>query len=214
MKEAKLQGVNTREGLGLLAAVLRQGHPRARRGRPKASTCGRSFLPFDETKTNKMLRQLREVHRQGQGRRLRRSRRGRPASCCVTSSTTIAEAGGNNARHPRRRCSKAADDITDFDADGMLGHDQRRASSIPSACFVLIQVKGGKFVRVFPKKAGTFQLRRRRTSTRSSSTSSSHTIGSRPHGRASRDVEQIATRRAVAERLAATSSTFAVVVAS
>ena len=28
---------------------------------------------------------------------------------------------------------------------------------IPSNCYVLNQVQGGKFVRVFPKKAGTFQ---------------------------------------------------------
>ena len=54
MKEAKLQGVNTVEGLGLLAAVLRQGHPRRAgdRGpvRVDARSC-RSTRP----RANKML---------------------------------------------------------------------------------------------------------------------------------------------------------------
>ena len=34
--------------------------------------------------------------------------------------------------------------------------DEPRSSRSRAACYVLSQVKGGKFVRVFPKKKGTF----------------------------------------------------------
>ena len=46
--------------------------------------------------------------------------------------------------------------MTDFDADGILGA-RNSGRGIPTPCYVLNQVKGGKFVRVFPKKVGTFQ---------------------------------------------------------
>ena len=56
----------------------------------------------------------------------------------------------------RAEVLKAADGITQFDADGMIAQSNP-GEGIPSNCYVLNQVQGGKFVRVFPKKAGTFQ---------------------------------------------------------
>jgi hypothetical protein len=50
---------------------------------------------------------------------------------------------------------KGASNLHDFDADGMLA-PRDAGARVPSLCFALTQVKGGKFVRVFPKKAGTF----------------------------------------------------------
>ncbi len=55
---------------------------------------------------------------------------------------------------PARPCSKAAPKITDFTADGMLGHTNV-GQHLPSPCYALLQIKGGKFVRVFPTKKGT-----------------------------------------------------------
>ena len=66
---------------------------------------------------------------------------------------------------------KAADDHLTFDADGMIG-DTNVGERIPSPCFALLQVKGGKFVRVFPKKAGTFHCDPKNNATRSRWTSS------------------------------------------
>ena len=34
------------------------------------------------------------------------------------------------------------------------------ADKVPTPCFVLVQVKGGKFVRVHPQKAGTFDCKK------------------------------------------------------
>ncbi|MEX2254505.1 MAG: ABC transporter substrate-binding protein [Acidimicrobiia bacterium] len=66
----------------------------------------------------------------------------------------IVKEGGNNAL-TRERLLTAADDINGFTADGMIGTTDV-GKRIPSACFALMQVRDGEFVRVFPKKAGTF----------------------------------------------------------
>jgi hypothetical protein len=45
--------------------------------------------------------------------------------------------------------------VSEFDADGMMGTmhpGDRRVTS----CYVLLQVRNGKFKRVHPAKAGTF----------------------------------------------------------
>jgi hypothetical protein len=43
----------------------------------------------------------------------------------------------------------------DFDAQGMLGKTDIGGRR-PSPCYELLQVRSSKFVRVHPKKAGTF----------------------------------------------------------
>ena len=45
--------------------------------------------------------------------------------------------------------------LTSFDAGGIIGSVDI-ANKKTSPCFVLIQVKNGKFVRVSPSKKGTF----------------------------------------------------------
>jgi hypothetical protein len=44
--------------------------------------------------------------------------------------------------------------LTTFDAGGMIGDDEQ-PTSIPSPCFVLMQLKDGKYVRETPAKKGT-----------------------------------------------------------
>ena len=68
----------------------------------------------------------------------------------------VAETVGNNERHAGRSARRRPTASPEFDADGMIAQSNS-GEGIPSNCFVLTQVKGGKFVRVFPKKAGTFQ---------------------------------------------------------
>ncbi len=50
--------------------------------------------------------------------------------------------------------------INDFDAGGMIGKTNIAARET-SNCYVLTQVKGGKFVRVTPTKKGTFDCKPR-----------------------------------------------------
>jgi Periplasmic binding protein len=65
----------------------------------------------------------------------------------------IVKSGGNDAV-TRKAVLEGAAKVTDFTADGMLGHTNV-GQHIPSPCYALLQVKGGKFVRVFPTKKGT-----------------------------------------------------------
>ncbi len=66
----------------------------------------------------------------------------------------VKKIGDNNAV-TRKAVLETAPTITKFNADGMIG-DINVGQHVPSPCFVLLQVKGGKFVRVYPTKKGTF----------------------------------------------------------
>ncbi len=45
--------------------------------------------------------------------------------------------------------------FTNFDADGWMGPKPLQGTQAASACFVMMQVQNGKFVRVYPTKPGT-----------------------------------------------------------
>jgi ABC-type branched-subunit amino acid transport system substrate-binding protein len=66
----------------------------------------------------------------------------------------VAEADGNNGLTRARFLEEAAN-VHEFTADGMLGTTDVGGKKI-SPCGVMLQVKNGKFVRVSPKKKGTF----------------------------------------------------------
>ena len=59
-------------------------------------------------------------------------------------------------RHPpRANLFTALNNIHKFNADGMFGTIDL-AGRVTTPCHVLMQVKNGQFVRVFPTKPGTF----------------------------------------------------------
>ena len=65
----------------------------------------------------------------------------------------VVKADGNNGLTRARFLEEAAK-VHDFTADGMLGPTDVGGRKV-SGCGVILQVKGGKFVRVTPKKKGT-----------------------------------------------------------
>jgi hypothetical protein len=67
---------------------------------------------------------------------------------------TIVNKGGDNAL-TRAAVLATAPTINGFTADGMLGRTDV-GKRLPTPCYALLQVQHGKFVRVYPKKAGTF----------------------------------------------------------
>jgi len=67
---------------------------------------------------------------------------------------TIVQKGGDNAL-TRAAVLATAPTINGFTADGMLGKTDV-GKRLPTPCYALLQVQNGKFVRVYPKKAGTF----------------------------------------------------------
>ena len=152
MKEAKLQGVNTVKvwdcslqcyDKDILAAPETEG-----------LYVWTLFLPLDETKNNKMLANY--VKYMGADKADGFGAQGWASGILLRDAVNqvIEESGNKNVT--RAAVLKATDGITEFDADGMIAQSNP-GEGIPSNCYALSQVKGGKFVRVFPKKKGTFQ---------------------------------------------------------
>jgi ABC-type branched-subunit amino acid transport system substrate-binding protein len=69
----------------------------------------------------------------------------------------VVKKDGNNGV-TRANLLAALKNMTSFNAGGLIG-TTNVAQKIPTKCFVLDQYKGGKFARVYPKKAGTFDCK-------------------------------------------------------
>ena len=68
---------------------------------------------------------------------------------------SVVKTAGNDGL-TRKAMFTALDGIHKFDADGMYGSTEDLAAKKITDCYVLLQVKNGKYVRVFPTKPGTF----------------------------------------------------------
>lgn len=113
-----------------------------------------SFLPFDETKSNPMLKNF--IKYVGEDKADGFSTQAWAAGIQFRDVVnSVTETAGDNGL-TRAALLAAAPKLGEFDADGMVAARDAGAR-VPSECYVLSQVKGGKFVRVFPKKAGSFQ---------------------------------------------------------
>ena len=69
------------------------------------------------------------------------------------AANDVAAKDGNNGL-TRKNMFPALDTIHAFTADGMLGTTDI-AGRVPSPCYMMVQVKGGKYVRAYPSKPGT-----------------------------------------------------------
>jgi hypothetical protein len=69
----------------------------------------------------------------------------------------VVKKSGNNGV-TRANLLAALKNMTSFNAGGLIG-TTNVAQKIPTKCFVLEQYKGTKFIRVYPKKPGTFDCK-------------------------------------------------------
>jgi len=153
MKEAKLQGVNTVKvwdcslqcyDKDILAAPETEG-----------LYVWTAFLPFEEAKTNKMLQNyLKYMGDKADGFGAQAWSSGILLRDVVNE---VVKANGNNGL-TRADTLKTVIAKKEFNADGMIG-TMNPGDKIPSGCYVLSQVKSGKYVRVWPKKPGTFECK-------------------------------------------------------
>jgi hypothetical protein len=111
------------------------------------------FLPFDETKSNKTLANFIKYTGRDEV-----DGYGPQAFSAVLALKQAVDAvvkkGGNNAV-TRAAVLDALGKIHHFDANGMITPIDLGARRF-SGCGVVMQIRGQKFVRVYPKKAGTF----------------------------------------------------------
>jgi ABC-type branched-subunit amino acid transport system substrate-binding protein len=115
------------------------------------------FLPFlgknSEASKSKMLKNFLKNTEKHDGFALQAF----AAGLFFQEAVETAIAGDNNAL-TRAAVLEAAANIHEFDAAGMIAPTDV-GGRVASGCFVLMQVRGGEFVRVFPKKKGTFDCK-------------------------------------------------------
>ena len=66
---------------------------------------------------------------------------------------TVVQKSGDNGL-TRKALLTSLSQIHNFNADGMFGTTDI-GNRVPTPCFMLLQVRNGKFVRVYPTKPGT-----------------------------------------------------------
>jgi hypothetical protein len=112
------------------------------------------FLPFEEAKANPMLANFLKYVGKDKAN-------GYSAIAWATglllrdAVASVVKTAGNDGL-TRQALFTALNGIHKFDADGMYGATTDLAAKKITDCYVLLQVKNGKYVRVFPTKAGTF----------------------------------------------------------
>jgi ABC-type branched-subunit amino acid transport system substrate-binding protein len=111
------------------------------------------FLPFDETKSNKMLADF--IKFTGRDQVDGYAPQAFAAVLALREAVdAVVKKGGNNAL-TRAAVLDALENVNDFDANGMIAPvdlGERRFSG----CGIVMQIRDQEFVRVHPKKAGTF----------------------------------------------------------
>lgn len=114
-----------------------------------------SFLPFEERRTNPMLANFLEYMKKVGGTPDQFSAYSWMATMAFADGVKAAvDKGGVNAL-TRASLLDGLRTLTDFDAGGMAGAHSF-ATNKSTSCFVEVQFVSGRWVRVHPKKAGTF----------------------------------------------------------
>lgn len=151
MKEAKLQGVTSVKAW----ACTLQCYDTTILEAPETEGLyvSLAFLPFEEAKSNKMLATFLKYV--GSDKADGFAAQAWAASVLFGDSVEAAVAQGGNNAVTRANLLSGVETIEDFNADGMVG-TITPAERTPSQCVIVEQVQSGKFVRLFPKKKGTF----------------------------------------------------------
>ncbi len=158
-KEAKLQGVNDPKFVWDCTLqcydknFLEQGGADV-----EGQYVSTLFLPFDEASVNKTLSQFLKYtgKDKADGFGLQAYASGLLMQQGIEE--IVSSDGVNGVT--RQALFDKLNGISDFDAGGMIG-TTNIGERTPSPCYVLSQVKNGKFVRVTPSKKGTFDCKAR-----------------------------------------------------
>jgi len=112
-----------------------------------------AFLPFDETAYNKGLANYVKYTGKDKIAGLGVYSWAAGIELQQALNSVVKDKGVNGIT--RANLLGALKNMTSFDADGFIGK-ANVGGKVTSSCFVLEQVQNGKFVRVWPKKKGTF----------------------------------------------------------
>jgi hypothetical protein len=153
-KEAKLQGVDSVKVWSCPVSCYERGFLEQGGVDVEDHFVPLTFLPFDETKSNKML--ARFVKHTGVDAVTGLGAAAWAGGVLLRDTIdAIVEEGGPNAV-TRKALLEGLANTHDFDAHGMWGTTDIGAKE-PSPCGVITQVRDGDFVRIRPEKAGTLR---------------------------------------------------------
>jgi hypothetical protein len=153
LKEASVQGVNTVKVWDCTSACYSKRFLETAGAKADGQYVDMPFVPVEEAKSSKAVQAY--VKAVGDGVIDGNGEQAWAAALFFRDAVNAAvEKNGVNGL-TRANWLAAAKDIHSFDADGMLAKSDIPAKKA-TPCTSLFQVKGGKFVRVFPKKAATF----------------------------------------------------------
>jgi len=153
-KEAKLQGVTTVKVWTCSVSCYDQGFLEQGGVDVEDHFVPLTFLPFEETKRNKMLASFVKFTGEDEVTGLGAS--AWAAGVLLRDAVNaVVKADGKNGL-TRAAVIEALGDIHDFDADGMWGTTDV-GGRVPGACGVIVQVRDGEFKRIRPKKPGTIR---------------------------------------------------------
>ncbi len=151
-QEAQLQGVDESSVMWLCNSCYSQALPTAS---PivDGTYQGLGVLPFEEAKYNKNLGTL--VKNVGKGTLDQFAVYGFAATLLFKQAAEAAVAAHGADGLTRANLLEALSKIHEFDAGGMIGASDVGGRRF-GPCYLVMQIKNEKWVRVFPKKPGTF----------------------------------------------------------
>jgi hypothetical protein len=117
-----------------------------------------NFLPFEEAQYNKTLAAFVKYVRQVGGNPDQYSAYSFEATMAFAAAAKAAVAKSGVNGLTRSSFIDGMKSLTDFDAGGMAGTHSFANGHITS-CFVEVQFRGGKWVRAYPTKKGTFDCK-------------------------------------------------------
>jgi hypothetical protein len=158
-KEAALQGVTDPKILWSCTVqcytpkFLSQGGPSV-----EGQHISLGFLPFEDGKANKAVAAFDKYTPADQ--RDGFAADGFAAGLALRdAANAVVKQSGNNGL-TRKALLGALNNLTAFNGDGFFG-TVNLGGRVPSDCYMIVQVKNGKFVREFPTKAGTLDCAKR-----------------------------------------------------
>jgi ABC-type branched-subunit amino acid transport system substrate-binding protein len=156
--EATLQGIDSSKVLWECSScygnALIKGNAQAFEGEVQQL----GFLPFEEASVNKTVANFVKYMKQVGGTPDQFAAYSYGAVLAFADAVNaVVKANGVNGL-TRANLITGIKGLTQFDAGGMLGKRSFKDGKITS-CFVMVQFKGGKWVRQYPTKKGTFDCK-------------------------------------------------------
>jgi hypothetical protein len=156
--EAELQGIDASSVVWECASCYGNAVMKDNAAQMEGEVQFLGFLPFEEASVNKTVANFVKYMKQVGGTPDQFAAYSFAATLAFADAVNaVVKSDGVNGL-TRTNLITAIKGLTDFDAGGMLGKRSFKDGKTTS-CFLMVQFKGGKWVRQYPTKKGTFDCK-------------------------------------------------------